>query len=73
MTETIVFVALMMVNSWVSFYLGSRKEKDRVFEFDKKQLIPEDMDLPEEPSDDEYFKTLKEWEVNGEEAESEGR
>ena len=63
----ISIIILFMVGMWGSFYLGSRKEAERIFE-SEKDLSPVKMDYPEEVTEEEYIKSLKDWKVN--EAES---
>jgi hypothetical protein len=55
-----IMLGMVIGGMWGAFYLGSRKEKEKIFEIEK-DLIPEQMDIPEEVTEDEYQKALKEW------------
>ena len=47
---------------WGAFYLGSRKQEDKLFEMGKNHK-PESLDLPEEVSDEQYDKQIETWKV----------
>ena len=64
-TVLIIIIGLFMVGMWGAFFLGSRKEAERIFE-SEKNLEPESMDIPEEVTEDEYQKSLKDWSISGE-------
>ena len=71
MIELTGLIALGMViaGMWGAFYLGSRKEQGEIFA-SEKNLTPEELDIPEEPTEEEYQKSLKTWDLYGEDTES---
>ncbi len=65
----IIIIGMVIVGQWGAFYLGSRKDREKLFEIEK-DLEPEQLDVPEEPTEEEYQKSLKSWKINGYEAEN---
>ena len=62
----IVVIGMVIVGMWRAFYLGSRKEKEKLFEIDR-DLKPETLDIPEEVTEKEYQKALESWPEDGKE------
>lgn len=62
----IVLIGMVIVGMWGAFYLGSRKEKEKLFEIDR-DLKPETLDIPEEVTEKEYQKALESWPEDGKE------
>ena len=60
----LIALGMIIAGMWGAFYLGSRKEKDKVFDIDRN-LEPEQMDMPPEVSDEEYEKALREYDETG--------
>ena len=68
MTELTVLGILALVVSGMlgAFHLGSRKNLDGTLELPKDYDISEgDMDMPLEPTDEEYLKVMETWKSNG--------
>ena len=75
MTESIVFLIMMgmcILGMLGAFYLGTGKYQDRMFDSHKSYDVTEgQMDIPEEPTEEDYQESLKSWKMHGEtEAES---
>jgi hypothetical protein len=68
MTELTVLGILVLIVSGMlgAFHLGSRKSPDGTLELPKNYDISEgDMNMPLEPTEEEYQKALKSWKING--------
>lgn len=71
MTELIA-LGICVLGMLGAFYLGSRKDKEHIFE-SNPDLTPESMDIPEEPTEKEYQKQLNSWKNDGEIVEAESK
>ena len=70
MTELIA-LGMCILGMLGAFHFGTRKYQDGVFESSKKYDVTEgEMDIPEEPTDEEYLKAMKSRMIYAEEAES---
>jgi len=68
----LIGLVIVVIGMWGAFYLGSRKEAEKIFE-SEKNLVPESMDIPDEVTEEEYQKALKEhnWSISGEREDTE--
>jgi len=72
MIDTLALIGIIIVGMWGAFYLGSRKDREKIFDIDR-ELTPENMDILGEVTDEEYDKymtdnkALNSWKRNVEE------
>jgi len=71
-TAVLSIIAMFMMGMLTSFYLGSRKEHEKIFE-SEKNLVPEEMDIPQDVTEEDYQKALKthDWTISGERKDTE--
>ena len=60
-----VLILMMMFSGsmLVAFYLGARKGEEKII---NRKLEPENMDVPQEPTEEEYLKSINAWKQDGE-------
>jgi len=63
----VVYVFILMIvlsgSMLFAFYLGARKGEEKII---NRKLEPENMDVPQEPTEEEYLKSINAWMPNGE-------
>ena len=53
-----------------AFYMGSRREQEKIFFDTNGKVEPESMDAFQEPTEEEYMKSINAWKQNDGETES---
>jgi hypothetical protein len=68
----LIGLVIVVIGMWGSFYLGSRREHEKIFE-GGRNLVPESMDIPDEVTEEEYQKALKDhnWSISDEREDTE--
>jgi hypothetical protein len=67
----IIMLAICILGMLGAFFLGTRKFQERVFEFDNKPRTLEDSDIYEEPTEEEYQRSISSWDFYGPKKEEE--
>jgi len=54
----LIMLAMVILGMWGAFFLGSRRDREKMVEFGKTYQ-PEPMDYPEDVTDEEYIKLIR--------------
>ena len=68
MTEIsfVLYTIVTVTGILFAFYLGARKGEEKII---NTKSEPERMDIPDEPTEEEYLKSIKAWMPDGETSE----